>query len=100
MIPEITITCSTGKVFINNITVEQYKKYNFTVQDTARQQNWNVPVFTLRSAIALAVLAVIAAGVIWLLVFLWGVLARRKARKAAEAQKEEKNEEDSNKKES
>ena len=27
MIPEITITCSTGKVFINNITVEQYKKY-------------------------------------------------------------------------
>ena len=38
--------------------------------------------------------------VIWLLVFLWGVLARRKARKAAEAQKEEKNEEDSNKKES
>ena len=29
-----------------------------------------------------------------------GVLARRKARKAAEAQKEEKNEEDSNKKES
>ena len=79
---------------------ENAKKYNFTVQDTARQQNWNVPVFTLRSAIALAVLAVIAAGVIWLLVFLWGVLARRKARKAAEAQKEEKNEEDSNKKES
>ena len=39
-------------------------------------------------------------GVIWLLVFLWGALARRKARKAAEAQKEEKNEEDSNKKES
>jgi hypothetical protein len=27
VIPEITITCSTGKVFINNITVEQYKKY-------------------------------------------------------------------------
>ena len=79
---------------------ENAKKYNFTVQDTARQQNWNVPVFTLRSAIALAVLAVIAAGVIWLLVFLWGVLVRRKARKAAEAQKEEKNEEDSNKKES
>lgn len=79
---------------------ENAKKYNFTVQDTARRQNWNVPVFTLRSAIALAVLAVIAAGVIWLLVFLWGVLARRKARKAAEAQKEEKNEEDSNKKES
>lgn len=79
---------------------ENAKKYNFTVQDTARQQNWNVPVFTLRSAIALAVLAVIAAGVIWLLVFLWGVLACRKARKAAEAQKEEKNEEDSNKKES
>ena len=27
MIPEISITCSTGKVFINSITVEQYKKY-------------------------------------------------------------------------
>lgn len=27
MIPEISITCSTGKIFINSITVEQYKKY-------------------------------------------------------------------------
>lgn len=27
MIPEITITCGNKKVFINNITVEQYKKY-------------------------------------------------------------------------
>lgn len=27
MIPEITITCSTGKIFINSVTVEQYKKY-------------------------------------------------------------------------
>lgn len=27
MIPEISITCNTGKVFINSITVEQYKKY-------------------------------------------------------------------------
>lgn len=27
MIPEISVTCSTGKVFINSITVEQYKKY-------------------------------------------------------------------------
>lgn len=26
MIPEITITCSTGKVFINNITVEWLAK--------------------------------------------------------------------------
>lgn len=63
---------------------ENTKRYSFTVQDTARQQDWNIPVFTLRSGIALAVGAVLAAGVIWLLVFLFGLLARRrKARKAA-----------------
>lgn len=27
MIPEIEITCSSGKIFINSVTVEQYKKY-------------------------------------------------------------------------
>lgn len=27
MIPEITITCKNERIFINNITVEQYKKY-------------------------------------------------------------------------
>lgn len=65
------------------------RKYPFTVQDTASTQNWTVPVFTLRSAVALAVLAVVAAGVVWLLVFLWGILARRrKARRAAAAQDE------------
>ena len=65
------------------------RKYPFTVQDTASTQNWTVPVFTLRSAVALAVLAAGAAGVVWLLVFLWGILARRrKARKAAAAQDE------------
>ena len=58
-------------------------------QDTASTQNWTVPVFTLRSAVALAVLAVVAVGAVWLLVFLWGILARRrKARKAAAAQDE------------
>lgn len=36
------------------------RKYPFTVQDTASTQNWTVPVFTLRSAVALAVLAVVA----------------------------------------
>ena len=65
------------------------RKYPFTVQDTASTQNWTVPVFTLRSAVALAVLAVVVAGVVWLLVFLWRILAgRRKARKAAAAQEE------------
>ena len=65
------------------------RKYPFTVQDTASTQNWTVPVFTLRSAVALAVLAVVAAGAVWLLVFLWGIFARRrKARKAAAAQDE------------
>ena len=45
--------------------------------------------FTLRSAVALAVLAVVAVGAVWLLVFLWGILARRrKARKATAAQDE------------
>ena len=63
---------------------ENAKRYSFTVQDTARQQDWNIPVFTLRSGIALAVGAALAAGVIWLLVFLFGLLARRrKAGKAA-----------------
>lgn len=65
------------------------RKYPFTVQDTVSTQNWTVPVFTLRSAVALAVLAVVAASVVWLLVFLWGILARRrKAQKAAAAQDE------------
>lgn len=65
------------------------RKYPFTVQDTASTQNWTVPVFTLRSAVALAVLAVVVAGVVWLLVFLWRILARRrKARRAAAAQEE------------
>ena len=63
---------------------ENAKRYSFTVQDTARQQDWNIPVFTLRSGIALAVGAALAAGVIWLLVFLFELLARRrKAGKAA-----------------
>lgn len=63
---------------------ENAKRYSFTVQDTARQQDWNIPVFTLRSGIALAVGAALAAGVIWLLVLLFGLLARRrKAGKAA-----------------
>lgn len=63
---------------------ENAKRYSFTVQDTARQQDWNIPVFTLRSGIALSVGAALAAGVIWLLVFLFGLLARRrKAGKAA-----------------
>lgn len=63
---------------------ENAKRYSFTVQDTARQQDWNIPVFTLRSGIALAVGVALAAGVIWLLVFLFGLLARRrKAGKAA-----------------
>lgn len=63
---------------------ENAKRYSFTVQDTARQQDWNIPVFTLRSGIALAVGAALAAGAIWLLVFLFGLLARRrKAGKAA-----------------
>lgn len=57
---------------------ENAKRYSFTVQDTARQQDWNIPVFTLRSGIVLAVGVALAAGVIWLLVFLFGLLKRRR----------------------
>ena len=57
---------------------ENAKRYSFTVQDTARQQDWNIPVFTLRSGIVLAVGAALAAGVIRLLVFLFGLLKRRR----------------------
>lgn len=57
---------------------ENAKRYSFTVQDTARQQDWNIPVFTLRSGIVLVVGAALVAGVIWLLVFLFWLLARRR----------------------
>ena len=76
---------------------ENARKYSFTVEDTARQQTWNIPVFTLRSAVALVILAVIAAAVIWLLVFLVRLLARRRrARKetGAAAQNPEENDTD------
>lgn len=65
---------------------ENAKRYSFTVQDTARQQDWNIPVFTLRSGIVLAVGAALAAGVIWLLVFLFGLLKRRRKERKDAAQ--------------
>lgn len=65
---------------------ENAKRYSFTVQDTARQQEWNIPVFTLRSGIALAVMAALAAGILRLLVFLFGLLARRRKAKKDAAQ--------------
>ena len=76
---------------------ENARKYSFTVEDTARQQTWNIPVFTLRSAVALVILAVIVAAVIWLLVFMVRLLARRRrARReaAAAAQSPEENDTD------
>lgn len=82
-------TSGAGKMFVDLAEGDYYivrgtengenaKRYSFTVQDTARQQDWNIPVFTLRSGIVLAVGAALAAGVIWLLVFLFGLLKRRR----------------------
>ena len=82
-------TSGAGKMFVGLAEGDYYvvrgtengenaKRYSFTVQDTARQQDWNIPVFTLRSGIVLAVGAALAAGVIWLLVFLFGLLKRRR----------------------
>ena len=51
MIPEITITCSTGKVFINNITVEQYKKYAALMEKNGSEQNNGCTVFTTKELI-------------------------------------------------
>lgn len=83
------ITSGAGKMFVGLAEGDYYvvrgtengenaKRYSFTVQDTARQQDWNIPVFTLRSGIVLVVGAALVAGVIWLLVFLFGLLARRR----------------------
>lgn len=38
MIPEITITCRNEKIFINTITVEQYKKYALLMEKNSSER--------------------------------------------------------------
>lgn len=59
--------------------------YRFTVTDTAQVQNWSISLFTFRSAVAVAVAALLGVGVICLVVWLARLLARRrKARRQNE----------------
>ena len=59
--------------------------YRFTVTDTAQVQNWSISLFTFRSAVAVAVAALLGVGVVCLVVWLARLLSRRrKARRQNE----------------
>lgn len=59
--------------------------YRFEVKDTAQVQTWSISLFTFRSAVALAVAALLTVGGICLIVWLVRLIARyRKARKQNE----------------
>ena len=45
MIPEITITCRGEKIFVNSITVEQYKKYAALMEKNGSEKIMNVMFF-------------------------------------------------------
>lgn len=45
MIPEITITCREEKIFVNHITVEQYKKYAALMEKNGSEKIMNVMFF-------------------------------------------------------
>jgi hypothetical protein len=45
VIPEITITCSSGKIFVNFITVEQYKKYAALMEKNNSEKTVNAMFF-------------------------------------------------------
>lgn len=78
------------------------KRYEFTVIDTAEVQNWNITIFTWKSALALLGMALAAALVIFLLVRLVGLLLalfrrnkeKKAAAKAAAAQQPDDSDED------
>ena len=58
--------------------------YRFTVADTAEVQTWNISLFTFRSAVALAVAALLTVGGICLIVWLVRLIShRRKERREA-----------------
>lgn len=61
--------------------------YRFTVADTAEVQTWNISLFTFRSAVALAVAALLTVGGICLIVWLVRLISRRRKerREAASA---------------
>lgn len=48
MIPEISITCRNEKIFINNITVEQYKKYAALMERNSSDRITDVMFFNKR----------------------------------------------------
>ncbi len=71
------------------------KKYTFTVRDTKDMQNWNISVFTGRSAVALVILLLLVGGVVFLLTLLGKQMKklhenRKRKREAAKAQEAEK----------
>lgn len=58
------------------------KKYEFVAEDTETIQNWSVSLFTYKSAIGLALAAILVAVGIWVLVLLFRLIFRkRKAKK-------------------
>lgn len=61
--------------------------YRFEVTDTAQVQTWSISLFTFRSAVALAVAALLTVGAICLIVWLVRLISRRRKerRKAASA---------------
>lgn len=76
------------------------KRYDFTVEDTEAVQNWSISVFTLKSAIALVLIALVVGLVLWLAIFLLRLFARKRKEKkqaiAAAAGSESEDENDSN----
>ena len=61
--------------------------YRFEVTDTAQVQTWSISLFTFRSAVALAVAALLTVGAICLIVWLVRLISRRRKerREAASA---------------
>lgn len=57
------------------------KHYEFTVTDTETVQNWNISVFTLKSAVALVLIALGVGLLLWLVSFLLGILIRKRREK-------------------
>lgn len=66
-------------------------RIHFTVEDTAKLQSWKIPVFTRRSAVALALLAALAVGaVVALRLLILLLLAKRREKKERQEQKKDK----------
>ena len=59
--------------------------YRFEVTDTAQVQTWSISLFTFRSAVALAVAALLTVGVVCLVVWLARLLSRRRKARREEA---------------